>query len=241
LTGKLGVVFALTDGDNLVVQSEYYLRPEFWLHPDRGKIKLAWSAAPELFELAPGMMRYYYQTRTANDFFVALSGAGYTFPSALKDKDYFGKISTDYMRLTGLDILWELDPLLYFVTNKKVFNLVFNPLGNDGFTKGILAGYAPSLNFRNWQKTPGFPPVMYSRSNYFVTPNQILLATIKADAVNIPRRGKLAFYGVNGWDVSYEDLLSIMQSLKSRENIVLLSPQEAFAIIKAWNNNSPAD
>ena len=235
LRGKLGVVFALTDGDNLVIQSESYLRPDFWLYPGRGKIKVAWSVAPELYELAPGIMRYYYDTRTPNDFFVALSGAGYTFSSALADKAYFGKISTDYMKLTGLDVLWALDPLLYFAANKKVVSQVFNPLGNDGFTRGILAGYAPSLNLRNWQKVEGYPPIMYCKSNYFITPNKILLASIKADAAYIPKRGKLAFYGVNGWKVRYQDLLGITRDLSRRKDIIFLSPQEAFAILEKWD------
>ena len=53
-----------------------------------GKIPVAWSIAPELYELAPGVIRYYYQTHTENDFFVVLNGAGYYFTSAFKDKEF---------------------------------------------------------------------------------------------------------------------------------------------------------
>ena len=235
LKGKLGVVFALTDGDNLFLEFEHYLRPDFWRHPQRGELKLAWSMAPELYELAPGILRYYYQTRTPNDFFVALSGAGYTFLSAFRNQEYFAEISVAYMKLTGLDLLWSLDPLLYFTTEDKFIARVLGPLGAEGYLKGILAGYAPSLNLREWDRPPGYPPILYSRVNYFFSKPETLIAMIKADAAVIPKRGKIVFYGVNGWEVSYEDLLSIRSRL-DRNKIILLSPQEAFAIIEKRDN-----
>jgi hypothetical protein len=231
LRGKLGVVFALTDGDNLHIEAEYYLRPDGWLDPRRGEIKVAWSVAPELYELAPGIMRYYYRTRTPNDFFVALSGAGYTFPSALKDKQYFADLSLRYLKLTGLDVLWTLDPLLYF--SPLSLAPVLRPLGADGYTRGVLAGYAPAIDGRNWSRLPGYPPVLYSKANYFASETETLMRTLRADAACVPPRGKVVFYAVNGWEVSYEDLLGMAARLE-REGAVLLSPPEAFGLIEKW-------
>lgn len=237
LAGKLGVVFAMTDGDNLFAQAEHYLRPDWWLTPDRGQIKVAWSVAPELYELAPGIMRYYYETRTPNDFFVALSGAGYTFTSALKNQEYFKTISREYLRLTGLDVLWTLDPPLYFPVSKWALGKVLGPpMGDDDYLKGVLAGYAAPLHFQNWWQAPGYPPLLYCQTNYYV-PIDSLVNTIKSEAAHVPRRGKLVFYGLNVWAISYQDLLSIQRRLLPRPDIVFISPQEAFAVIEKWQNN----
>jgi hypothetical protein len=236
LRGKLGVVFAFTDGDNLFIESERYLQPDSWLHPQRGQVKAVWSFAPELYELAPGIARYYYQTRTPNDFFAALSGAGYTFTSAFANKEFFRTVSLQYLKLSQLDTLWSLDPLLYLALSRRLIAPVLDPLGAEGDVQGVLAGYAPSLNFRNWVKPAGYPPILFCQTNYFIVGNNLLTRMIRAEAAAIPRRGKIVFYGVNGWQVSYADLLEIQRRLSDHPEIVWLSPAEAFAVIRGWSD-----
>jgi len=235
LHGKLGVVFAFTDGDNLFIEAERYLKPDSWLHPQRGQIQAAWSFAPELYELAPGIARYYYQTRTAQDSFVALSGAGYTFTSAFRDHEFFRTVSLEYMNRSGLDTLWSLDPLLYLALDRRVIARVLDPLGAEGDVQGVLAGYAPALNFRSWMKPAGYPPILFCKTNYFVIGETMLLRMISAEAASVPQRGKVVFYGVNGWEVSYEELLAIQRHFRDREDIVWLSPPQAFAAIRSWS------
>ncbi|HUT54629.1 MAG TPA: GxGYxYP domain-containing protein [bacterium] len=233
LRGKLGVVFAFTDGDNLFIESERYLKADSWLCPERGKIKAAWSFAPELYELAPGIMRYYYETRTDNDFFVALSGAGYTFTSAFRDQEFFRDVSIDYMKLTGMDVLWSLDPLLYVPLGRGVIGAALGPLGRDPWIKGLLAGYAPPITMQRWSHPRGYPPILFSQTNYYEDQNKTLAAKLKAEAAYIPPRGKVVFYGLNGWAVGYDDLISVLAGLH-RDDIILLSPREAAAVIEQW-------
>jgi hypothetical protein len=233
LRGKLGVVFAFTDGDNLFIEAERYIKDDSWLCPERGKIKAAWSMAPELYELAPGIIRYYYETRTRNDFFVTLSGAGYTFTSVFRDHEFFRSVSLDYMRLTDMDVLWSLDPLLYVPLSRGIIGAVLDPMGPDPWIKGVLAGYAPPVTFRRWQRPRGYPPILYSQTNYFQNQTDVLAPMLKAEAKRIPARGKIVFYGVNGWAVGYDDLLATLRSL-NRDDIITLSPEEAVSIIEEW-------
>jgi hypothetical protein len=232
ISGKLAVVFAFSDGDNIVNQMSYYLQRSFWLHPERGKLKAAWSMAPELYELAPGILRYYYQTRTPNDFFVAMIGAGYTHPSMYGDKEYFARLSVELMKLTGLDILWTLDPAVYFSTRAAYLEYPLGAFARRGYVKGLLVGYTPCGN-RNYSYTaPGYPPLLYSKIHYLETNRNNLQARIESEAADIPAAGKIVFFGVNDWVISYADLLDTAKKMESRGDIVFISPQEAFSIIE---------
>jgi hypothetical protein len=235
IRGKLGVAFAFTDGDNLHLEAEYYPKKNYWEHPRRGEIKVTWSMAPQLYELAPAMLRYYYQTRTENDFFITLSGAGYTFPSSYSDQAFFRSASLQYMKLSHMDVLWNLDPKLYLVLDKWSVARVLDPMGTD-YIRGHLHGYAPPLHRRDWIIPPGHPPLMFSRPFYFLTTKQRLIKLIKYDAALTPKRGRVVFYGLNNWEIDYGDLLEITERFSHRKDIILLSPQEAITIIKRWND-----
>ncbi len=234
IKGKLGVVLALTDGDNLYMQAEQYLKPAYWEHPRRVELKVASSLAPELYELAPGLMIYFYETRSSKDFLVALSGAGYTFPSAFRDRDSFRSVSLSYMKLSSLDVLWNLDPGFNLALTDTAVAGLIEHLGAREYIKGVLAGYAPPLSMRYYRVPEGYPPVLHSRSNYFITGKEELTGLIKADSLVLPDRGRIAFYSVNAWTISYGDLLEAKGGLEDRKNIIFPSPQKAFLALKNW-------
>lgn len=237
LSGKLGVVLAFSDGDNIGLQAQFYLKNKFWSHPERGGVKVAWSVAPELYELAPGLMRYYWQSRTPNDFFVVLNGAGYTHPSTYADAGYFGALSVEFMKLAGLKILWTLDPSLYFSTKKDTIAGFLDPYGGGEFLKGVLVAYTPSGLEKYWYSVPGYPPILYCKANYMETNAESLVEMIEDESENISPRGKIVFYGVSVWNIGYDDLLAIGQKYAEKENVVFLSPQEAFTIIDGWRSD----
>jgi len=234
ISGKLAVAFAFTDGDNIFLESEYYQSTEYWQNPDRGKLKVGWSFAPELYELAPGMIRYYYQTRTENDFLIPFSGAGYTYSTFYSDKDFFISLSKTYFQLTGLDLLWVIDPQFYLTGDQRTYKKFAEPFAKADFIKGILIGYMPSGLGKYWDDLPGYPPVIYSKVSYFTGDPKTLANAIKSEAISVPARGKILFYGVGNWKVSYGDLIKVAELLQARDDIIFISPQDAFAIIEKW-------
>jgi len=231
--GKLGVVFAFSDGDNTRYQASYYLQDRFWLNTARGQAKVAWSVSPELAELAPAMMRYYYQSRTENDFFAVLGGAGYTHPSKYSDPDFFGALTVDYMRECGLDLLWTLDPQVYFTGSRTILGNFFRPFGGDTFLRGLMVGYTPTGLDRNWRVEPGLPPLLYSKTDYDTTTPESIVETIEQEAREAGPDGEIFFFGVNGWTIGYDNILEIQEKFRGSEDVVFLSPQEAFSIIEA--------
>ena len=77
------VSFVLTDGDNVAYDmASLYDR---FNHPARGRFSMGYTISPSLVDVAPSVMRWYYESAATNaqrDFFVAgPSGSGYCYPS----------------------------------------------------------------------------------------------------------------------------------------------------------------
>ena len=102
-TSKIYVSFLLSDGDALHWVSGF--QGKQWLSPNRGSIPFGWEIQPLLYDLAPAMLQYYYETATNNDYLVAAaSGIGYCHPEEFPPdrlETYLQK-SRSYLKLTGL-------------------------------------------------------------------------------------------------------------------------------------------
>jgi len=98
IENKVYVSLYLTDGDAIWAMDNH--QSENWMSENRGEIPFNWGLLPLIYDIAPGMLDYYYETATENDYFVCpSSGAGYTY-SYLHD-DWYLHYSKRYMDLTG--------------------------------------------------------------------------------------------------------------------------------------------
>lgn len=107
------VSFVVTDGDNL----QWFLTglqndKNWWAHPDRGSVPVGWGMVPTMIDLAPSVMRWYYQDATGQDeFVVGPSGSGYFYPSQYPAERL--RLATDtlaaYMEKTDLGVVQILD------------------------------------------------------------------------------------------------------------------------------------
>jgi len=95
---KVYLSLYLTDGDaNWAMNS---LHTDNWLSENRGKIPFNWGLLPLMWEMSPGMLEYYYETATDNDYFACpSSGAAYTYSHL--HGDWYLRYSKHYMDLTG--------------------------------------------------------------------------------------------------------------------------------------------
>ena len=77
LQNKIYISTIWSDGDN-IQYVEGYMRDNLWSDNTRGQVPTGWEINPSLAYLAPYIVKYYYDTKTTNDYFIAgLSGAGY--------------------------------------------------------------------------------------------------------------------------------------------------------------------
>nr|MBP9114227.1 hypothetical protein [Polyangiaceae bacterium] len=82
--------------------------PLVWRNKARGSLPLAWDFAPDTIDYYPGVMAYFYATRSNKDYFTAAnSGAGYVNPSfmPLADRATYIKTSRRAMGRFGESFL----------------------------------------------------------------------------------------------------------------------------------------
>ena len=80
--------------------------PDCFESSQRGKMPMMWAFNPNLSDRVPMIFDYVYENKTDNDFFVTGdSGAGYVFPSRLKDLDKWVDYNEPYLEKFDMDIV----------------------------------------------------------------------------------------------------------------------------------------
>ena len=76
------VSFLITDGDNIQwMLGDFQSDARWYASPHRGNLGLGWGISPTLVDLAPSVMRWYYDNAGTDRFVVGPSGGGYLYPS----------------------------------------------------------------------------------------------------------------------------------------------------------------
>ncbi len=82
LKNKTYICFLMADFDSATPLYDFI--PDFWDDPQRGELPVAWGINPNLIETYPDIIKYFYDTRTVNDYFTAdASAAGYMNPTRI--------------------------------------------------------------------------------------------------------------------------------------------------------------
>lgn len=146
---KVYLAFIMSDGDNLNVW-DYTHFDQQWKDPSRGKIPIGWTMGPALGELKPFIAKYYYDTATEYDYFLAaVSGIGYIYPGVYAEKlqspptvfDEYLSITRRFMQKLGM-------------TSVNVHHLYEKgKRGTEGYAKGIAD--LESI-FYGYTRTDGF-------------------------------------------------------------------------------------
>jgi len=86
--GKVYLTIRLSDGDNVNTWFSSMQKNGSWNL--RGKLPLSWGMGAALLELCPGLVRYYYSTKTQLDeFYSCVSAGSYMFPGDFAMADEF--------------------------------------------------------------------------------------------------------------------------------------------------------
>lgn len=152
LENKIYVAVMFSEGDNL--QYDMNTMYEIWSGEERGEVPITWSIAPSLYDAAPGMLNYYYQTATENDCFITgPSGGAFILSETWKDEtwiDKFTKMTNRYCIASGIRLgnVWNSlkDPIwsyygkncrfLWGVTEISHDSSLSNPM-NEGYLLGV--------------------------------------------------------------------------------------------------------
>lgn len=107
--GQRVVAFVMSDGDNIQWMGGGFVSSRgFWASPHRGRFNMSWEVAPMLSEVAPRVMRHFYQTAAGGDaadnFVTGPSGAAYVFPSYYPDFAAFAQLTGQLMDQAHLSV-----------------------------------------------------------------------------------------------------------------------------------------
>lgn len=118
LKNKIYLAIFLSDGDN--VQYCQHAMSQLWDNKNRGEVPINWTVSPGLADFGPGLLNYYYNTATPNDFFSSgPSGLGYALiydahnskwnMTKPEHTDAYTKFSQQYLEKSGLRIItiWD--------------------------------------------------------------------------------------------------------------------------------------
>ncbi|MEU8226815.1 GxGYxYP domain-containing protein [Kribbella sp. NPDC048915] len=76
------VSFLITDGDNIQWALGDFPTDQRWFgSPRRGEVDLGWGISPSLIDLAPSVMRWFYDHSATDRWVAGPSGGGYMYPS----------------------------------------------------------------------------------------------------------------------------------------------------------------
>ena len=80
--------------------------PGNFTDPNRGQVPLMWAFNPNLSDRVPMIFDYVYENKTSLDYFTTGdTGAGYVFPSRLKDLDMWVEYNKKYLSKFDMDIV----------------------------------------------------------------------------------------------------------------------------------------
>lgn len=118
LENKIYLAIFLSDGDN--VQYCQHAMSNLWDNKNRGAVPINWTVSPGLADIGPGLLNYYYNTATPNDFFASgPSGLGYALIYDAHNKKWnmtngehaeaYTKFTQQYLEKSGLRVItiWD--------------------------------------------------------------------------------------------------------------------------------------
>jgi hypothetical protein len=106
------------------------MAPDCFESPMRGQIPMMWAFNPNLSDRVPMIFDYVYENKTENDVFVTGdSGAGYVFPSRLKDLDMWIDYNEPYLEKFDMDIVGFIIDDTTLSLNSMAAYAEFAPVG----------------------------------------------------------------------------------------------------------------
>ncbi len=230
------VCFVMTDGDNLQwVLSNFATDPNWYASPYRGKVNLGWAISPAMCELAPTVLKSFYDSEGKNeggrDYFIAApSGLGYMYPESYAALGSYASLTADFMKKADLNIVNVIGgsspptiPVSYLV-----------PYLNQGQISAVF--YYPYSNYAGCNGQVAWidgKPVITARYNLwapqFESP-QSLAAKLNASSTDITSASGYSLIAVHVWTQSVADVAECVSLLN--KNVRVVAPDEFVALIK---------
>ena len=137
---KIYVAFAVSDLGLNSMQDFYY---EMWLSEGRGELPISWWLDPIVTDFCPGIVQYYYETRTRNDYFYSAHAGGRIRPSDFPYLEEYLERGRGYLERCSLRVVGFSN---HGKKDDRVFQLYSQVLDVEGFA----FGFGPEFSEEYW-------------------------------------------------------------------------------------------
>jgi putative glycoside hydrolase with GxGYxYP motif/GxGYxY motif-containing protein len=220
------VTFVVTDGDN----AQWLLTsladdPNWWANPQRGTVNLGWGIPPTLLDLAPSVMRWYYDNAATgqyrDQFTVGPSGSGYMYPSqypadrlqlhTTRLNSYMARTDLSVVQILDFDALDSVSTWDAYTAQPSIAGLLYLEYSryDAGGGQIVWSHDKPVISARNmlWDGLPGADE------------------TTVADAINAAPRDPTSpdgytFVTVHAWSKSLDSIKSVVAQLAPDVRVV---------------------
>ena len=134
-TTKVYAAFMMTDFGLDMMHGRYY---DLWDTPGRGSVPISWWLDPICIRFCPGIIQYYYETKTHNDYFYGAHGAGRIRPSDFIYLESFldkvdSNLATCDLRTLGFSNHHKMDDRVVDLYTRKLSNCwgIYNGFGPE--------------------------------------------------------------------------------------------------------------
>ncbi len=138
--GKIYIAFAVTDLGLNSMQDFYY---EMWLSHSRGKVPISWWLDPITADICPGIVQYYYETKTPNDYFYSAHVGGRIRPSDFPYLEEYLERGQEYLDRCSLRVVAFSN---HNLRDDRVLKLYSEKLDIEGF----VFGFGPEFEDEYW-------------------------------------------------------------------------------------------
>ncbi|MHA1734370.1 MAG: GxGYxYP domain-containing protein [Promethearchaeota archaeon] len=228
LENKVYVAGVWSDGDN--IQYVYgFMRNVLWDSADvpHGQVPTGWTVNPSLYELAPYVLKYFYETATPNDYFLGgLSGKGYC------KMDYFTDAGARAKFLTESQELYDLTD----ITDARIWQLEGSAAEVTRFTNvtGIYDGYGGPFQYQQPRVVGGTPIIMsVGVSNDSSAPVEFVrhLSTVN------PQRPLFVFFHLHCWTCTTAIWTRVAHDLQGLAGVEVVRPDVLSQLVQEWGGD----
>ncbi len=222
------VSFVVSDGDN--VAWDLSGLQQYYGNADRGSFSVGYGVSPSLVDLAPSVLRWYYENASsgaAKDQFIAgPSGSGYVYPSRMisDDLDRFVRRLNAYMGMADLRIAEILDDQDSFDRTDLWSIYLRQPNIDALFYFGRDAH--GRIDWVNNKPVVGQRDVLWSG----VTDENTLIREINSRPASPTTADGYTLVFVHCWTKSLSDIETVVDGLGP--NVEVVTPQELVSLIQ---------
>src|SRR5665647_134342 len=239
LENKIYLAIFLSDGDN--VQYCQHAMSKLWDNKNRGAVPINWTVSSGLADIGPGLLNYYYETATPNDFFASgPSGLGYALIYDAHNKKWnmtkdehaeaYTKFTQQYIEKSGLRVITIWDE----ISERQMETYATN------------CRYLYGLTLEDWERSKPLQPIV-KQNRLAVIPNHPCYASNIDDIYTRWEKKIKTFDGSQtlflaaqgkSWVMGPENIVRLKEKLEklSPGNIVICRGDHFFSLYNEANH-----